>query len=134
MKINSGIPLFNASVNAQGEQNQPPNVLFNASTTSTTSHNIDVGETAIAVSAFNISGNTITVNMVGNDGLGDVTSPLHLNGKTVQLSSTNTMIILDVPGRYNFTLSGGLGSVSCIITPTGSSYWSYGLRAFATAS
>lgn len=134
MKVNTGIALFNAPVNAQGEQNQPPNVLFNSRSQNLTSHIIDVGETAVAINVFNIDSNHITINMVGNDGLGDVTSPLILNGKTVQLSATNTMLIIDVPGRYSFTLSGGLGTVSCLVTNTGSSYWSYGLRTFATAS
>ncbi len=134
-QIISGVPLFAQSVDTANTDNQSNNVIFNARSTSTTSHYIDVSETAILVRAFGLdTGQTITVNMVGNDGVANVTTPLKIHSKVIQLSPNNTALVIDLPGRYNFTLSAGLGTVSCMWIATGVSYWSWGLAAFANAT
>lgn len=128
MQVVTGIPLFNTPVDAQGTENQSNNVLFSVSSISTTSHNIDVNEGVAVVRAFGLSGSqTITVNMVSNDGISNLQTPLVLNGKTVQLSINNTCITINIAGRYNFTLSDGLGVVSCVWYSSGTSVFSYGL-------
>lgn len=133
-KVNTGISLFNGPVDPQGTENQTYNTIFDANSTNLTSHKIDVNENAVVVKAFGIGGNTITVNIYSNTRLGSVSTPMILNNKTIRLSSTNNVLVIDIPGTYTFTLSGGLGSVTCVCCETASSYWSYGLKAFATAT
>jgi hypothetical protein len=135
MKIVTAISAFNAPVDTANTDNQSVNVLFNSRSASSTSHAIDVSETAVLVRAFGLTGGqTITVHMLGNDGITNVNEILVLHGKTIQLSVTNTALILDMPGRYVFVLSAGLGTVSCTCIETGISYWSWGLKAFAEAT
>lgn len=134
-KIATGIPLFSGQVDPQGTENQSYNTLFNARSTSTTSQKIDVADVPIVVKAFGLSGGeTITVNMYSNTALGPVTTPLVLNSKTVQLSVNNTALVIDLPGSYTFTLSGGLGTVTCVFCESACSYWSFGLKAFAVGA
>jgi hypothetical protein len=127
-QIITGIPAFNAPSDPQGTENQSANVIFNGNSASTTSHIIDVSEAPIVIRAFGLSGaETITVNMVSNDGISTQTTPLVLNSKTVQLSVDNNCFVLNMSGRFVFTLSGGLGTVSCVYHVSPTSNWSYGL-------
>lgn len=134
-QVVSSNPLFAAQATDAIQKIKGPNILFNAGSQSTTSHMIEVKQTAVVVKAFGLSGIiTISVNMVANDGVTTVTAPLKLNGKVVALDVNNTSLVLDLPGNYTFTLNnGGLGTVSAVILESGMPYWSYGLAAFATA-
>jgi hypothetical protein len=133
MKVSTGIPLFNGPVDPQGTENQSNNVLFSSASTSLTSHVIDVSETAIVVKAYGLTSETITVNTFSYDGIGNLTAPMKINGKTVELSADNNILVIDISGRYTFTLSGSLGVISCVFHESGMSYWSYGLSDFALA-
>lgn len=133
-KISTGIPLFNSPVDPQGTENQSYNVLFNSNSTSLTSHTIDVSETAIVVRAFGLTSETITVNMISTDNITTLTVPMKIHSKTVQLSANNNVLVIDISGKYNFTLSGSLGVISCVFHESGMSYWSYGLSDFALAT
>jgi hypothetical protein len=134
-QIVTGIPQFNAPSDPQGTENQGPNVIFNSNSTSTTSHVIDIAESPIVIRAFNLtSGQTITVNMVSFDGIATQTAPLVLNGHTVELSTTNNCFVLNMSGRFQFVLSGGLGTVSCVWHGSPNSNWSYGLAQLVGAS
>jgi hypothetical protein len=133
MKVSTGIPLFNSPVDPQGTENQSNNVLFSSASTSLTSHVIDVSETAIVVKAYGLTSETITVNTFSYDGIGNLTAPMKINGKTVELSADNNILVIDISGRYTFTLSGSLGVISCVFHESGMSYWSYGLSDFALA-
>ena len=128
MQINTGIPLFNGPVDPQGTENQSYNVIFNTSSTSTTSSVKDLSEGVMVVRAFGLTdGQTITVNMVSSDGITTLSQPLVLAGTTVQLSTDNTCIVIDISGKYTFTLSAGLGTVSCVFHISGTSAFSYRL-------
>lgn len=130
-KIATGIPLFSGPVDPQGTENQPYNTLFDANSTSLTSQKIDVADVPIVVKAFGLTSQTIQVNMLSNTRLGPVTQALKLNSKLVQLSADNNALVIDMPGTYTFTLSAGLGTVTCVFCESAMSYWSYGLKAFA---
>lgn len=135
-QVISPSPLFANPASQDVGKVKGANILFNADSTSTTSHVVEVGQTAIVIKAFNLSGSqTISINMIGDDGITTVMTPLVLNGKLVQLSTSNVSLVLDLPGRYTFSLNnGGLGTVSAIILPSGMPYWSYGIAAFTAAS
>ena len=134
MKISTGIPLFNSPVDPQGTENKSYNVIFNSQSTSLTSHVIDVSETALVVKAYGLTSETVTVNTVSYDGLSVLTAPMKINSKTVELSANNNVLVLDISGRYSFTLSASLGVVSVVCHDSGMSYWSYGLSDFALAT
>lgn len=128
MQIVTGIPLFNGPVDPQGTENQPYNVIFNAASTSLTSATKDLSEGVMVVRAFGLSGDqTITVNMVSDDGISTLSEPLVLASTQIQLSTANNCVVIDMSGKYNFTLSGGLGTVSCVFHISGTSAFSYRL-------
>jgi len=127
--------LFGAPVNAPGTANQSYNTIFDANSTNVVSHKIDVNQNAVVVKAFGLTGEeSIDVQMYADTKLGPVSTVMMLNGKSITLTPDTNTIVLDMPGSYNFRLHGSLGTVTCIFIETGSSYWSYGLAAFAAAS
>jgi hypothetical protein len=135
-EIISGIPLFSGTVDGPNAQSKSPNVLFNGNSTQVVSHTVPVNQNPIVVQAFNLSGSqVIDVLMMGNDGISSVSAALVLNGKTVQLSVTNTALVIDMPGNYQFRLAGGgLGTVSCMWFASGMGTGSYGLSDFSAGT
>jgi hypothetical protein len=137
MKISTGLPLFNTPVDPQGTENQSANAIFHAGSASLTSHVIDVSETPIIVKAYGFltDASTITVHTV-TTGIGGVTysSPMVLNGHTVQLSNRNNTLVIDLTGKYRFVLSDGLHTTTCVYHESGLPLWSFGLAAFAEAN
>jgi hypothetical protein len=134
-QIVSGVPLFSGTVDGPSAEGKSYNVLFNARSINTTSHVVEVNQNAIVVRAFNLqAGQFIQVDMIGNDGVTTVTTSLVLNAKPVKLTTDNTAIVIDLPGKYQFHLVGGLGTVSAMFFESGMPYWSYGLSNFAMAS
>lgn len=134
MKISTGLPLFNTPVDPQGTENQSANAIFHAGSKSLTSHVIDVTETPIIIKAYGFlnDASTITVYTV-TTGIGNATysSPMVLNGHTVQLSKRNNVLVLDMTGKYKFVLSDGLGVTTCVYHESGLPLWSFGLSNFA---
>lgn len=137
MKISTGLPLFNTPVDPQGTENQSANAIFHAGSKSLMSHVIDVSETPIIVKAYGFlnDASTITVWTVTTE-IGNVTiaSPMVLNGRHVQLSNRNNVLVIDMTGKYKFQLSDGLGLTTCAYHESGLSLWSFGLSAFAVAN
>ena len=133
-QVISNNPLYSTAVNGPNDEYKPYHVLFNASSTNLTSHTIEVSQTAIVMRVFGLTGGqTITINNISNDGITNHSTPMIINSKMVQLTATNNVLVIDIPGKYTATLSGGLGSVSCVWYYSGMSYWSYGLSDFAMA-
>jgi hypothetical protein len=137
MKISTGLPLFNTPVDPQGTENQSANAIFHAGSASLTSHVIDVTETPIIVKAYGFlnDASTITVWTVTTQ-RGNVvtTSPMILNGHTVQLSNRNNTLVIDLTGKYKFVLSDGLGVTTCVYHESGLPLWSFGLAQYAIAN
>jgi len=137
MKISTGIPIFNTPVDPQGTENQPPNAIFHTGSKSLMSHIIDVSETAIIVKAYGFvnDASTITVCTVTTERDGkNYASPMVLNGRHVQLSNRNNVLVIDMTGKYTFQLSDGLGVTTCAYHESGLGLWSFGLSAFAVAN
>jgi hypothetical protein len=137
MKISTGIPIFNTPVDPQGTENQPPNAIFHAGSKNLMSHIIDVSETAIIVKAYGFlnDASTITVCTVTTERDGkNYASPMVLNGRHVQLSNRNNVLVIDMTGKYTFQLSDGLGVTTCAYHESGLGLWSFGLSAFAVAN
>ena len=133
-QIVSGVPLFSGTVDGPNAESKKYNILFNANSQNATSHMVTVNQNAIVVRAFNLQeGQFIQVDMVGNDGVSAVTSPLTLNGKAIKLTPDNSALVIDLPGNYTFHLVGGLGTVSAMFFESGMPYWSYGLSDYALA-
>jgi hypothetical protein len=137
MKISTGIPIFNTPVDPQGTENQSPNAIFHVGSKSLMSHIIDVSETAIIVKAYGFvnDASTITVCTVTTekDGL-NYAAPMVLNGRHVQLSNRNNVLVIDMTGKYAFQLSDGLGVTTCAYHESGLGLWSFGLSAYAQAN
>jgi hypothetical protein len=137
MKISTGIPIFNTPVDPQGTENQPPNAIFHAGSKNLMSHIIDVSETAIIVKAYGFlnDASTITVCTVTTERDGkNYAAPMVLNGRHVQLSNRNNVLVIDMTGKYTFQLSDGLGVTTCAYHESGLGLWSFGLSAFAIAN
>jgi hypothetical protein len=137
MKISTGIPIFNTPIDPQGTENQPPNAIFHTGSKNLMSHIIDVSETAIIVKAYGFvnDASTITVCTVTTerDGL-NYAAPMVLNGRHVQLSTRNNILVIDMTGKYTFQLSDGLGVTTCAYHESGLGLWSFGLNAYAQAN
>src|SRR6188768_4225235 len=137
MKISTGIPIFNTPVDPQGTENQSPNAIFHTGSKSLMSHIIDVSETCIIVKAYGFlnDASTITVCTVTTekDGL-NYAAPMVLNGRHVQLSTRNNVLVIDMTGKYAFILSDGLGVTTCAYHESGLGLWSFGLSAYAVAN
>jgi hypothetical protein len=112
--------------------------LFGPTSTTLTSHKFDVFDVPMVLKAYGLSGSE-TVTLQQQVQIGSNSSPVVfvqnviLNGHEVQLSVTNSMLIIDVPGSYNCILNSGLGTVAVTVQKTAMSYHSYGLRAFSQA-
>lgn len=136
-QVISGVPLFAGQATAPESRPHGYNILFNANSTSGISHVVEILQTPIVVRAFGLTGDKkITIAMKDNDGISDTFGPLTLNSKAVALDVNNTSIVIDLPGKFVFVLSGtgALGTVSAVFWQSGMPYWSYGLSDFAMAS
>lgn len=110
--ISTGIALGPPIPYAPGFENGSYNVLFDASSDSLVSHIITVDENPFVVEAFGlVAPEVVQIWTVGGYGSGQYFSQLYINGQIAQLTSTNNKISLDVSGRYQFRLTGGLGTV-----------------------
>lgn len=112
MAISTGIALTLIPF-APGFENRSYNVLFNADSDNTTSHIITVDENPFVIEAFGlVDTEQVEVWQVGGTGVGQYFNPLYVRGTKAVLSATNTKLVIDVSGRYEFRLvNGGLGTV-----------------------
>lgn len=93
------------------------NVLFDTTSTSTASHIVCVDNNFYRIEAFNLSGNeVITVEQVINAGQSnELITPYAPIAGPVTLTANRSSYIIERPGYYRFTLSGGgLGTVKAI--------------------
>lgn len=111
--ISTGIPLGSVIPFAPGFESGSYNILFDPSSSSTTSHTITVDEHPFVVEAFGLTGSEVVeVWSVGGHGSGQWFNLVYINGKQVKLTATDNKLSLDASGRYQFRLTaGGLGSV-----------------------
>jgi len=99
---------------ASGQQNYSYNTLFDVHSTSVHSHPFKVDNNFFRIQAFNLSGNeTVTLEQITNVGqTNQVISPYAPVSGPVTLTTSRTSYIVERPGDYRLTLSGGgLGTV-----------------------
>jgi len=113
--IVTGIAL-NPIAFAPGFESGSYNILFNASSSSTTSHIITVDENPFVVQAFGlVDAEVVEIWCVGGTGNGQWFTPLYIHGNLARLTATDNKLSVDASGRYQFRLtSGGLGTVFVI--------------------
>ncbi len=87
--------------------------IFSAESRTLISRTFDVNERPLVVRAYNLSGQE-TVKVLQVSGDGSLETPMVIEGKILQLSPLNTMLVLGTSGRYRFQLSDGLGTVTVI--------------------
>jgi hypothetical protein len=111
--ISTGIQLGNVIPFAPGFESGSYNILFDTTSSSTTSHIITVDENPFMVEAFGlVDSEVVEIWSVGGTGSGQWFSPLYIHGNKAQLTATDNKISIDASGRYQFRLTaGGLGTV-----------------------
>lgn len=104
-------------VYGSGQQNYDCNTFFDESSTSVHSHIFNVENNFYRLQAFNLSGaETVTLEQVTNSGTpGQVIAPYAPVNGPVTLTINRTSYIIERPGNYRLTLSGGgLGVVKVV--------------------
>lgn len=99
---------------ASGQQNYDYNTFFDVHSTSVHSHIFPVDNNFYRVQAFNLSGSeTVTIEQVTNPGQSNqLIAPYSPVNGPVTLTTNRTSYIIERPGVYRLTLSGGgLGTV-----------------------
>jgi len=99
---------------ASGQQNYSYNTLFDVHSTSVHSHPFKVDNNFFRVQAFNLSGSeTVTLEQITNAGQSNqIIAPYAPVSGPVTLTTSRTSYIVERPGDYRLTLSGGgLGTV-----------------------
>ena len=110
MSIRTGILLANPIPWGPGFEDGSYNVLFDAASSSTISHTIQVDDRPFVIQAWNlVDPEEVQIWAVGGPGAGLYFSQVtHHNGAMV-LTPLNNRIVIDVPGRYQFRLGDGSG-------------------------
>lgn len=105
-----------APVFGQGQEESSYNILFDTNSTSTTSHTLQVDDKAFVVQAYGLGvGQAVELWMVTGIGGNTISNKVFVAGTQVKLTSTNTVMTLDLSGRYQFRLTGGgLGDVHVV--------------------
>ena len=113
MSIRTGILLANPIPWGPGFEDGSYNVLFDAASSSTISHTIQVDERPFVVQAWGlVNDEEVQVWAVGGPGAGLYFSQVFINGIAVALTAIDNRFVLDIAGRYQFRLvNGGLGTV-----------------------
>lgn len=111
MGISTGIAISASNLIGLQSELNGYYVLFDASSTSLTSHIIDVDAYPVIITAYNLVEETVQVNRVTTIRGIEYTTPVYIQGDPILLTETNNVLVLNVSGLYRFTLSGGLGSV-----------------------
>lgn len=103
--------------NLIGQQSETASyyILFDATSTSLTSHIIDVDDYSAVVTAYNLVTETIEVERVVYIRGVLHSTPVYIQGGQVLLTQDNNVIVLNVSGLYRFKLSAGLGSIIAVV-------------------
>lgn len=98
---------------APGYEVDDYNVIFSGISASATSHEVSVFQNPFVVTAYGlITGEKVEVWRIFGRGAGTSTELVVINGRPVQLTPTNNLLVLDISGRYLFKLTGRLGLVT----------------------
>lgn len=104
------------------------NILFDADSTSLTSHTITINDRPYVARAFGLeAGTTVEVLTVTGTGSGTLEEPMFLAGTQVTMDYQNNVLVFDITGRYRFRLSGQLGEVTLVGHESDVPCYSYGL-------
>lgn len=88
-------------------------VIFDPSSHSDVSHIISVVKKPLIVRAYNLAYDE-TIDIMQFCAKFNLQLPIIIDGRKWQLSPTNTLFVINIPGDYKFKLNAALGYVTCM--------------------